>query len=347
MIKENKKEEKQMNVLSLFDGISCGMVALERAGVSVKRYIAYEIDKFAIETSKKNYPQIEHCGDVTTADFKKYKGFDLLIGGSPCTHWSIANAKRETEAKGIGFDLFMNYVRALEDVEPQYFLYENNYSISESIKKEISERLGVQPIMINSKDFSAQNRKRCYWTNIPVQEIKEKSQLVIKDIMETGVNEKYYMQYPLILKDGITRDLLQVGDIPKEALNDNERQRRVYSVDGKSPTILARADSPKILCVGTLKMKASQQIRRVYSVEGKSPTIDCATGGHRQIKIAENATVRKLTPLECERLQTLPDNYTDILSDTQRYKTIGNGWTVDVIAHIFKGLKLQEVESNV
>lgn len=241
----------------------------------------------------------------------QYKGFDLLIGGSPCTHWSIANAKRETEASGIGFELFMNYVRALEDAKPRYFLYENNYSISESIKKEISERLGVQPIMINSKDFSAQNRKRCYWTNIPVQEIGEKSQLVIKDIMETGVNEKYYMQYPLILKDGITRDMLQVGDIPKDVLNDNQRQRRVYSV------------------------------------EGKSPTVDCATGGHRQIKIAENATVRKLTPLECERLQTLPDNYTDILSDTQRYKTIGNGWTVDVIAHIFKGLKTQEVDLSV
>ena len=137
-----------MKVLSLFDGISCGMVALERVGVPVERYVAYEIDKYAIQISKKNYPQIEHCGDVTTADFTQYKDFDLLIGGSPCTRWSIAtagNGNRETEASGVGWDLFCEYTRALRESKPKYFLYENNFSMNAKIKDAISKELGVKP----------------------------------------------------------------------------------------------------------------------------------------------------------------------------------------------------------
>lgn len=156
-----------MKVLSLFDGISCGMVALERAGFKVERYVAYEIDKYAVAVSKKNYPQIEHEGDVFKGDFTEYKGFDLLIGGSPCTYWSIAKNNRETTPDGIGGQMFMQYVRALRESEVPYFLYENNYSIHQNIKDFISEQLGVQPIMINSALVSAQTRKRCYWTNIP------------------------------------------------------------------------------------------------------------------------------------------------------------------------------------
>lgn len=156
-----------MKVLSLFDGISCGMVALERAGIPVERYVAYEIDKYAIAVSKKNYPQIEHKGDVFKGDFTEYRGFDLLIGGSPCTYWSIAKNNRETTPDGIGGQMFMQYVRALRESEVPYFLYENNYSIHQNIKDFISEQLGVQPIMINSALVSAQTRKRCYWTNIP------------------------------------------------------------------------------------------------------------------------------------------------------------------------------------
>ena len=166
-----------MNVLSLFDGISCGMVALERANIPVERYVAYEYD---VETKKRyapygaaafvgsyNYPMIEQKGNVFDGDFTQYQGFDLLIGGSPCTHWSIANKNRETTASGIGFDLFMQYVRALKESKCKWFLYENNYSISKEIKAEITKQLGVEPIMINSSLVSAQERKRCYWTNIP------------------------------------------------------------------------------------------------------------------------------------------------------------------------------------
>ena len=151
-----------MKVLSLFDGISCGMVALQRAGIKVERYVAYEIEENAIKVSKFNYPEIEHKGDVFRADYSKDKDFDLLIGGSPCTYWSIARARgnneRETKPSGLGWELFKQYVRALKEVKPTYFLYENNASMSEDIKECISEELGCEPIEIDSADFSAQHR---------------------------------------------------------------------------------------------------------------------------------------------------------------------------------------------
>ena len=152
-----------MKVLSLYDGISCGMVALERAGMSVERYDAFEIDKYAIKISEKNYPQIVHHGDVFDGDFTKFKGYDLLIGGSPCTYWSIARNGRETTPDGMGGKLFMEFVRALRESGCRYFLYENNNSIHKDIKAFISAQLGVEPIMINSALVSAQQRKRCYW----------------------------------------------------------------------------------------------------------------------------------------------------------------------------------------
>ena len=170
-------------VLSLFDGISCGMVALERAGIPVKKYIAYEIDENAIKVSKDNYPEIEQKGDVFAAEYTK-ENVDLLIGGSPCTFWSIAKAggNRETVSSGFGWELFMQYVRALKETKPKYFLYENNESMSDAIKEEITKQLGVEPIMINSADFSAQIRKRYYWTNIPVELNYIPSEKVFADI---------------------------------------------------------------------------------------------------------------------------------------------------------------------
>lgn len=175
-----------MKVLSLFDGISCGMVALERAGIPVERYVAYEIDKYAIQVSKKNYPMIEHRGDVFDADFNEFKGFDLLIGGSPCTYWSIAKNNRETTPDGIGGQMFMQYVRALKESGCKWFLYENNFSIHKNIKAFISEQLGVEPIMINSALVSAQNRKRCYWTNIPGVEQPKDRGILLQDILIGG-----------------------------------------------------------------------------------------------------------------------------------------------------------------
>ena len=185
---------RPINVLSLFDGISCGMVALDRAGIPVNRYVAYEIDKYAIQVSQNNYSQIEHCGDVTAADFTQYKGFDLLIGGSPCTYWSIAKKDRETTCEGIGFQLFMQYIRAWKESEIPYFLYENNFSIHKNIKAEISKQFGVEPIMINSALVSAQQRKRCYWTNIPNVAQPNDKGILLKDILGSGIpyQEKSY-----------------------------------------------------------------------------------------------------------------------------------------------------------
>ena len=182
-----KRKDEKMKVLSLFDGISCGMVALERAGFDVERYVAYEIDKYAIQVSEKNYPQIEHMGDVFKGDFTQYRGFDLLLGGSPCTYWSIAKNNRETTPDGIGGQMFMQYVRALKESEVKWFLYENNYSIHQNIKDFISEQLGVQPIMINSALVSAQTRKRCYWTNIPFLGQPKDKGILLENVIIGGV----------------------------------------------------------------------------------------------------------------------------------------------------------------
>ena len=156
-----------MRVLSLFDGISCGRAALERSNIAVDDYSAFEIDKYAIAVSRKNYPQIQHFGNVFDGDFTQFKGYDLLLGGSPCTYWSIAKQGRETEVGGEGWRLFMEYVRALRESGAKWFLYENNHLIHQRIKDAVSRELGVKPIMINSALVSAQTRKRCYWTNIP------------------------------------------------------------------------------------------------------------------------------------------------------------------------------------
>lgn len=283
-----------MKVLSLFDGISCGMVALERAGVPVERYVAYEIEPNAIKISEKNYPQIEHCGDVTKADFTQYKDFDILIGGSPCQSLSIVQSKTRQNLDGKS-KLFFEYVRAFEEMKPKYFLFENVASMNEESKQVISELLGCEPIFIDSADFSAQSRPRYYWTNIPVAKFGT-SMLRLKNIMEKDVDEKYFYNLPLI-----------------------------------------NVDMSKQVCA-TIVMKNQEMHKRVFNPDFKCHTLTCVSGGGQQKKVMDNGRARKLTPLEYERLQTLPDNYTAGVSNTARYTAIGNGWTVDVIAHILKGI---------
>lgn len=172
-----------MKVLSLFDGICCGMIALERAGIPVDKYVAYEIEPNAIKISEKNYPEIEHCGDVTKADFTKYKDFELLIGGSPCQSLSITQSKTRKNLDGKS-KLFFEYVRAFDEMKPKYFLFENVASMKGKCKQVISELLGCEPVYIDSADFSAQSRPRYYWTNIPLIMHPDKSKLVLDDIME-------------------------------------------------------------------------------------------------------------------------------------------------------------------
>ena len=284
-----------LNVLSLFDGISCGMVALDRAHIPVKKYRAYEIDRNAIAISKYNYPQIEHCGNVFDAVYNPGE-FDLLIGGSPCTPWSIAQKAeyRETDLSGMGGELFLQYVRALREAKPKYFLYENNKSMSNDIKLEITKILGVEPLLINSSLVSAQNRLRYYWTNIPGVIIPTDKGIKLADIIEHG------------------------------------------NVDREKGLCLTRryagfSGTQSYLC------------RRYF---GKSMGQAVFDGDIQSIKnmwklnpyfISHEKNIRQMTLTECERYQTLPDGYTTNVkgvSNNSKYEAIGNGWTVDVIAHI-------------
>lgn len=291
-----------MKVLSLFDGISCGRMALERAGIPVDEYHAFEIDKYAIQISKKNYPDIIHHGDVCANDFSEFKGFDLLIGGSPCQSLSITQSKTRTSLNGKS-KLFFEYVRALEAVTPKYFLFENVASMNEDSKQTITKFLGVEPILIDSAIFSAQSRPRLYWTNIPISEIElpiisyKNEDLVLNSILEKDVDEKYFYNC-------------------------------AFDFHGENNTVAA-----------TLNIKGHDILKRVNSRYRKCQTLTTCSGGNTQKKVYVDGRCRKLTPIEYERLQTLPDNYTAGISNTQRYKCIGNGWTVDVIAHILKGMK--------
>lgn len=238
---------KKLKVLSLFDGISCGMVALERAGFEVERYVAYEIDKYAIQVSQKNYTQIEHRGDVFEGDFKEFKGFDLLIGGSPCTFWSIAKNNRETTPDGIGGRMFMQYVRALHESEVPYFLYENNYSIHKNIKAFISQQLGVEPIMINSALVSAQTRKRCYWTNIPGVEQPEDNGILVESILVGGgyklpgeepLHDSELQRSSPLEQPGTQAEVDGICALPVKVGNQGRTVKQ--NVDGKSLCVLAR-----------------------------------------------------------------------------------------------------------
>lgn len=287
-----------MNVLSLFDGISCGRVALERAGIPVTKYYASEIDKYAIQIAMKNWPDIIQLGDINEfcngfwldercepGDIchSKIDTPDLIIGGSPCQGFSFAG-------KQLAFDdprskLFFKFVEIVNYYKPKYFLLENV-----RMKKEyldiISEQLGVEPICINSSLVSAQNRARYYWTNIPDVTQPVDRKIMLADIIEQGKvdRDKSYCIDANYYKGGSLKNYL-------------EKKRR--------------------------QLVFRQSELRVQESEKQ---------------------FRKLTPLECERLQTLPDNYTEGVSNTQRYKMLGNGWTVDVLAHIFK--HITEIEND-
>lgn len=316
-----------MKVLSLFDGMSCGMIALERAGIKVDTYYASEIDKYAIEISKKNYPQIVQVGDVCDLDPNDFKDVDLIMGGSPCQGFSFAG-------KGLAFDdprsaLFFEFVRLLKAIKPKYFLLENVRMKKEYLQV-ITDLLGVEPIFIDSALVTGQTRKRYYWTNIPgIVEPKDKN-ILLKDVIETKVHERYIAKPHKEYKGG-------------DQLNPTYRSQAntIYKIEGKSPT----------LCAGTHGYAMGYIEVPQYVDKDKSFCIDAHYGqggnlkryferGSRQLVFMDKTfrTYRKLTPLECERLQTVPDNYTEGVSNTQRYKMLGNGWTVDVIAHIFNNI---------
>ena len=188
-----------MKVLSLFDGMACGALALQEADIPIEEYNAFEIDEYCIKTVKHNFPFVKHYGDVFKADFEQFKGSDILIGGSPCTYWNICKTKgRETTARGLGWDLFCQYLRALREAKPKYFVYENNASMSKEIRAAITKEFGFEPTGINSALVSAQSRKRLYWVGKlseggykPVKIAQpEDREIMLKDVLEIALREK-------------------------------------------------------------------------------------------------------------------------------------------------------------
>jgi site-specific DNA-cytosine methylase len=518
-----------MNVLSLFDGMSCGMIALDRLGIKVDNYYASEIDKYAMQVSAANYPEIIQVGDITKLDLSTLPKIDLVMGGSPCQGFSFAG-------KQLAFDdprsaLFFEFVKCVEALKPKYFLLENV-----KMKKEyldiISEYMGVEPIFIQSSLVSAQSRQRYYWTNIPGIEQPEERGIVLRDILEDQVGSEHYVgdnmqknykggnqlnpnyksqantihnedkksgticagthgyangyvgdkHKPVKHTERNARHLKQLDEkslcmtatmykgagnngmtlVPQRVgtIKDGGQGNRIYSKDGKGITLSAQsggtAGSGNMLIDDTSDLPEKSQtiksqyyksskanferegtfhatgipqklvsdkpqhigtavdinghdiLKRVYSPDGKSPTINTMGGGNREPKVVVDVRAmtevrtpeankirqehrkktgkdwsprnmrhlverkdekmntlttaltkqhilqitrdkdqevywRKLTPLECERLQTVPDNYTNHVSNTQRYKMLGNGWTIEVIAHIFKNMGVDNV----
>jgi len=282
-----------MNVLSLFDGMSCGQIALNRCGIDYENYYASEIDKYAIQVTQSNYPNTKQIGSVTEVKGEDLPKIYLLIGGSPCQSFSNAG-------NGSGFNgksgLFWEFVRILKETKPKYFLLEN-VKMKKEWQNIISSELGCEPVKINSNLVSAQNRERLYWTNIPIRELQDK-RIFIEDILDRNFDEKYW------LKEKNTDLLLKKVSI---------------------------SDAPNIACIDVYNKKVK--------LDRKCPTLTLPH--HNSIRLLQNGKIRKLTPNECEKLQNVPLNYTDCgLSDIHRYSMLGNGWTVDVIAHIFKNIPL-------
>lgn len=345
-----------MNVLSVFDGMSCGQIALERAGIKVDNYFASEIDKYAIQVTQKNYPDTTQLGDINNWKSWKLPKIDMLIGGSPCQGFSFAG-------KGLNFDdprskLFFVYVKILKHLKkknPDLIFLLENVRMKKEHQAVISEYLGVEPIMIDSALVSAQSRKRLYWTNIKGIELPKDKGIYLRDILEDGyVDRNQWDMIPVhinklngvVFKGGLEKGR-RLNDGKKFSRNYREGYR-LYSANGKASSLSAQPkggpggytglyDTNSCIQIGEAEgIKGHGYNRRVYSKNGKSPTLNAHSGGNHESKVALDLThYRKLTPLECERLQTVPDGYTSSVSNTQRYKMLGNGWTVNVITHIF------------
>lgn len=296
---------KKIKVLSLFDGISCARIALERAGFEIEKYFASEIEQKPIEISKKNYPDIIQLGDVTKITKDMVGEIDIILGGSPCQSFSNAGNRAGFEGKS---GLFYEFVRLVKEVKPKYFLLEN-VKMKQEWQDIISNELGVKPIEINSNLVSGQNRKRLYWTNIPNIIQPQDKGIFLTDILQGEVDEKYYLTESNI-----------------KTINRN------FGSKGKTLNLEDNTLIKKI----TYPSRINQKYPPI-----KSPTLVAAMGmgGGNVPVIIKNGRIRKLTEIECERLQTLPDNYTQGVSSTARYKAIGNGWTVDVISHILNFIK--------
>lgn len=382
----------EVSVLSLFDGMSCGMIAMLNAGLTVKSYDAYEIDEYAIKTASHNFPTIRHHGDVFSADFTRYEGVDYVIGGSPCTYWSIAQKNnRETEANGMGWELFQQYVRAVREAKPKYFIYENNKSMSSAIRCSITETFGFDPICINSALVSAQNRQRLYWvgrrntdgtySKVDVEQPEDKG-ILLRDILETGADltsndnlqaipinttvdgkgrtvkaQCYQSSVANFITNGGfdatgVAEPVRVGSLPRPNGELSESAgMRIYSVDGKGRVLIANGGGQGAktgLYAIPIEFEGDIPIKAVSCSDGKVYTVYEVRDGQitikdkqYPIKLADGFyIIRKLTVSECKRLQTVPEWYDfSVVSNTQAYKMLGNGWTCDVISHLIRATR--------
>jgi len=433
-----------LNILSLFDGMSCGQQALERAGITVDNYFASEIDKYAMQVTMANYPDTKQLGSVVKVNGADLPKIDLLIGGSPCQSFSFAGKRKgmatkceteiltlthylELKADGYEFEgqsyLFWEFMRLLNECKPKYFLLEN-VEMGDKWEKVLSKAIGVNGIHINSALVSAQNRKRIYWTNIGmepgglfgdlysiIRKPKDRG-ILLKDVLENEVDDKYFLSEKMVtyLKlnsvnqskkgngfsfnptDGNKKGSA-ITNPGKNRMDDNyikiDRQGNVKNNQDKASSLSVGGhghgnhsdmDLIKIVALTEVRTDAAKQIRKetgtnpkrakelIERTDGKIGAIltsqtpdnlvsimlgrseswgapEKEDGKHFTLckgqshGIKYNNAIRRLTPLECERLQTVKDNYTNHVSDSQRYKMLGNGWTVDVIAHIFSYLK--------
>jgi len=393
-----------MNVLSLFDGMSCGQIALRQLNIPIEKYYASEIDKYSIQITQKNHPSTIQLGDITK--WREWDidwlSIDLVFGGSPCQGFSFAG-------KQLAFDdprskLFFDFIDIVNHVKQHNhkakFLLENVRMKKEYLDV-ISEYIGVQPVKINSALVSAQNRVRYYWTNIAELQQPDDLGILLKDIIESGditetkartIDANYFKGGKIGgTHQSSKRNYLVTGGAIRGRYNQDGKTEQQLEVQGTQRANSITTVQKDSLCikVGEADIKGHDSIKRVYSPEGKSPTLTTMGGGHREPKIAvyeatkkgyaeagvgegldltfpnsktrrgrlmqyksncltsanyeygivqPDITWRKLTPLECERLQTVPDGYTEGVSNTQRYRMLGNGWTVEVIKHIFRNL---------
>lgn len=339
---------KKLNVLSLFDGISCGRIALERANIKINKYYASEINQYSIQIARKNYPDTIQLGDVKNITSESIKDeIDLMLGGSPCQSFSFVgnmdgmsateNGEKkdiltlqeylDAKEKGVIFNglsyLFWEYVRLLKEVKPKYFLLEN-VNMSKHWENVITKALGVQPIRINSSLFSAQNRNRLYWTNLPINDYPKDLNILLQSIL-TEEDQFDNVGEVLTIQKSLPKLQKKYGYIPKmfNAYNISE-------ITEKSPT-LSLGSMVTSSCATTIFIKNKNGC---YNVKDNKININ---NTKFNTKLEDGKYIlRKLTPVECERLQTLPDNYTEGVSDSQRYKVIGNGWTVDAIKWILE-----------
>ena len=379
--------------MSLFDGMSCGQIALDQLGIKVDKYYASEIDKYAIQVTQKNYPNTIQVGDICELDPQDFQDVDLIMGGSPCQGFSFAG-------KQLAFNdprskLFFEFVRMVEGIKPKYFLLENVRMKKEYLQV-ITDMLGVEPIFINSALVSAQSRQRYYWTNIPGIQQPEDRGIVLRDVLETEPNPEFYHgQKSIEYMERGNEKWQQAGKRRADRYEQTADKEKSFTITENwhkgVPYNYFKETKPKQVGMAS-DIKGHDILRRVYSPEGKSPTLNSMGGGNREPKVVtggafrgraydkdgkhmdrdgssvanktkqmlelrkdyksnaittvgkdsvavnEDLTWRKLTPLECERLQTVPDNYTEGVSNTQRYKMLGNGWTVEVIKHILSNM---------